>query len=102
MPTWVAYGKIIGKQYTLAEKTSQTRRRPDKWFTGGEVFRSDCCFHRSKGKVFNFRPGHESFPIYHMPLVHQILKNAVRWAAPVKSAPTTVNLVEPLEKLAIG
>ena len=70
------------------------------WFAGGEVFRSGCCFHRSKGKVFYFRPGHESFPIYHMPLVHQILKNAVRWAAPVKSAPTTVNLVEPLEKLA--
>ena len=34
------------------------------WFQGGEVFRSGCCWHRGKGKVFYFRPGHETFPIY--------------------------------------
>ena len=26
------------------------------WFEGGEVFRSGCCWHRGKGKVFYFRP----------------------------------------------
>jgi trehalose utilization protein len=34
------------------------------WFTGGEVFRSGCCWHRGMGKVFYFRPGHETYPTY--------------------------------------
>jgi len=53
------------------------------WFQGGEVFRSGCCYHRGAGKVFYFRPGHETFPIYYQPEVMQVLTNAVRWAAPV-------------------
>ncbi len=69
------------------------------WFSGGEVFRSGCCFQRSRGKVFYFRPGHESFPVYHQPVIQKILVNAVRWAAPVKSAPSVVDLVEPLEEV---
>jgi trehalose utilization protein len=54
------------------------------WFQGGEVFRSGVCYHRGKGKVFYFRPGHETFPIYYQPEVQTVLKNAVRWAAPVQ------------------
>ncbi|MGI6367416.1 MAG: ThuA domain-containing protein [Anaerolineae bacterium] len=53
------------------------------WFQGGEVFRSGVAYHRGKGKVFYFRPGHETFPIYYQAEVQQVLKNAVRWAAPV-------------------
>ena len=34
------------------------------WYKGGEVFRSGCCWHRGKGKIFYFSPGHETFPIY--------------------------------------
>ena len=33
------------------------------------------------GKVFYFRPGHETFPIFYQPEVRQILKNAVRFLA---------------------
>ena len=33
------------------------------WFEGGEVFRSGCCYHRGMGKIFYFRPGHETYPI---------------------------------------
>lgn len=51
-------------------------------FAGGEVFRSGVTFRRGAGKVFYFRPGHESFPIYHDPTVRMVLANAVRWAAP--------------------
>ena len=52
------------------------------WFSGGEVFRSGCTFHRGKGKIFYFRPGHESYPIYHDANVQRVLANAVRWAVP--------------------
>lgn len=50
------------------------------WFEGGEVFRSGCCWHRGKGKIFYFQPGHETFPIYYNPQIRRILLNAVRWA----------------------
>ena len=52
------------------------------WFEGGEVFRSGCTFQRGQGKIFYFRPGHETYPIYHNEQIQQVLKNAVRWAAP--------------------
>lgn len=52
------------------------------WFAGGEVFRSGCCYYRGQGKVFYFRPGHESLPTYHQKEVLQVIGNAVRWAAP--------------------
>ncbi len=52
------------------------------WFEGGEVFRSACTFRRGKGKVFYFRPGHETFPIYHNESIQHVLANAVRWATP--------------------
>ncbi|MNO06410.1 Trehalose utilization [compost metagenome] len=35
------------------------------WFAGGEVFRSGCTFHRGQGKIFYFRPGHETYPTYY-------------------------------------
>ncbi len=61
--------------------------RPDEvvfisWFQGGEVFRSGCTFHRGNGRIFYFRPGHETFPIYYQAEVLKVLGNAVRWAAP--------------------
>ena len=53
------------------------------WFQGGEVFRSGCCYQRGKGKIFYFRPGHETYPIFYQPEVLRVVSNAVRWAAPV-------------------
>jgi trehalose utilization protein len=52
------------------------------WFTGGEVFRSGCCYTRGRGRIFYFRPGHETLPTYHHPVVQRVIANAVRWAAP--------------------
>ncbi len=54
-------------------------------FAGGEVFRSGVTFRRGAGKVFYFRPGHETYPIYHNPVVLRLLANACRWAAPTGS-----------------
>lgn len=56
------------------------------WFQGGEVFRSGCCFHRGKGKIFYFRPGDQEYPTYHQPEVLRVISNAVRWAAPASGA----------------
>lgn len=52
------------------------------WFEGGEVFRSGCCWNRGNGKVFYFRPGHETYPTYHDANVRRVLANAVEWARP--------------------
>jgi trehalose utilization protein len=70
------------------------------WFEGGEVFRSGLCYHRGCGKVFYFRPGHETFPIFKQPDVQRVIINAVRWAAPVASgAKPVITNPEPLEDL---
>ncbi|WP_042162975.1 ThuA domain-containing protein [Paenibacillus gorillae] len=53
------------------------------WFEGGEVFRSGCCYTRGNGKVFYFRPGHETHPTYYNTDVRKVISNAVQWAAPV-------------------
>jgi trehalose utilization protein len=34
-----------------------------------------------KGRVFYFRPGHETYPIYRQTEIVQVLENAVRWLA---------------------
>ncbi len=56
------------------------------WFQGGEVFRSGCCFHRGKGKIFYFRPGDQEYPVYYQSEVLRVISNAVRWAAPISGA----------------
>jgi trehalose utilization protein len=69
------------------------------WFEGGEVFRSGCCFYRGMGKIFYFRPGHETYPTYHNPNVLQVLYNSVMWAAPCGGPTVTFgHRPEPLEK----
>jgi trehalose utilization protein len=57
------------------------------WFRGGEVFRSGCCYKRGLGKIFYFRPGHETYPTYYHPQVLRVIYNAVLWAAPAGAAP---------------
>ena len=70
------------------------------WFQGGEVFRSGCCFRRGRGRIFYFRPGHETFPAYHHPLIRRILVNAVHWAAPAQpTEPPAAGRREPREPL---
>ena len=32
------------------------------------------------GNIFYFRPGHETYPTYHQPLVQKVICNGVRWA----------------------
>jgi trehalose utilization protein len=68
------------------------------WFNGGEVFRSGCCYTRGRGKVFYFRPGHESYPTYFHPDVRRVIANAVRWAAPVAGPVPVFGNAQPRER----
>lgn len=67
------------------------------WFSGGEVFRSGCTFTRGKGKIFYFRPGHETHPTYRHPEVMKVIENAVRWAHPSDRTPLKFGNAKPLE-----
>ncbi len=69
------------------------------WFPGGEVFRSGCCYHRGRGKVFYFRPGHETFPTFYQVEVRHVIGNAVRWAAPTAGPEPLFGNVQPLEEV---
>ncbi|MDD5697340.1 MAG: ThuA domain-containing protein [Victivallaceae bacterium] len=69
------------------------------WFEGGEVFRSGVTFERGHGKIFYFRPGHETYPIFYNPDVLKVIGNAVRWARPLLFAEHTAPNVKPLEKI---
>ena len=77
---------------------------PDKlifisWFEGGEVFRSGCCWERGHGRIFYFKPGHETFPIFYNENVLKIIANAVRWAVPRIIREHTCQCVNPIEEL---
>ena len=45
----------------------------------GETFRSGLIWNLGKGKVFYFRPGHETYPIYRQKIPLKILAGAARW-----------------------
>lgn len=50
----------------------------EKW-DKGEHFRSGCVWSVGKGRVFYFRPGHETYPIFLQTENLRVLENAVRW-----------------------
>ncbi|RJE88917.1 trehalose utilization protein ThuA [Paenibacillus sp. 1011MAR3C5] len=69
------------------------------WFEGGEVFRSGCTFNRGQGKIFYFRPGHETYPTYYNPQILQVIQNGIRWAAPSRTAAPVRGNHQPLEPI---
>lgn len=69
------------------------------WFEGGEVFRSGCTYVRGNGKIFYFRPGHETYPTYHNKDIQQVLINAVHWAKPVQRNRPIYGNSKPLETI---
>ncbi len=69
------------------------------WFEGGEVFRSGCTFTRGNGKVFYFRPGHETYPTYYNKDIQRVIVNAVKWAQPVNRNRPVYGNAQPLETI---
>jgi trehalose utilization protein len=72
------------------------------WFQGGEVFRSGNCWHRGKGKVFYFRPGHETLPIYYDENVLKVICNGLKWAAPCGVTSIVRGNRDPLEDVKVS
>ena len=52
-----------------------TYEKTDGWF------RTGCCWTVGKGRVFYFRPGHETYPIIRQPEVQKCIYNGALWAA---------------------
>lgn len=50
----------------------------ERW-EAGEWFRSGAVWNIGKGKVFYFRPGHETYPVFKQVEVMKIMENAVLW-----------------------
>ncbi|SFJ80951.1 Trehalose utilization protein [Paenibacillus sp. UNC496MF] len=69
------------------------------WFEGGEAFRSGCAYERGSGKVFYFRPGHETYPTYWHPDVQRVIANAANWARPVDRERPVYGNARPLEAI---
>ncbi|KAA1039655.1 trehalose utilization protein ThuA [Macrococcus equipercicus] len=69
------------------------------WFEGGEVFRSGATFKRGNGKIFYFRPGHETYPTYYDSNVQRVINNAVQWAKPSTNGYPTYGNYQPLESI---
>ena len=54
------------------------------WYEDGNLFRGGATFKRGLGKIFYFHPGHEGCESFKNEYVQRIIKNAIRWCAPVK------------------
>ncbi|MFC7062015.1 ThuA domain-containing protein [Halobacillus seohaensis] len=69
------------------------------WFEGGEVFRSGATFKRGRGKIFYFRPGHETYPTYYHSEVQKVIQNGVKWANNGGTPKNVYGNSQPLENI---
>ncbi len=69
------------------------------WFAGGEVFRSGATYTRGSGKIFYFRPGHETYPTYYNPEIRRVIANGANWVAPTAGPARSYGNRKPLEKI---
>ena len=95
-----SYNKVLGPDHPIAEGIPHAFELPqtemydepfhvpdpdhvlfeERW-EAGEWFRSGMVWNLGKGKVFYYRPGHETYPIYKQPIPLRIVTNAARWMA---------------------
>ncbi|WP_138416140.1 ThuA domain-containing protein [Aquibacillus sediminis] len=69
------------------------------WFEGGEVFRSGCTYQRGNGRIFYFRPGHETYPTYYHPDIQRVIENGVNWVKPVDRKRPVYGNAKPIETI---
>lgn len=71
------------------------------WFAGGELFRSGCTFTRGRGKIFYFRPGHETYPTYRHRDIQRVIQNAVLWSGARGGGKPSYGNARPLENIGV-
>lgn len=72
------------------------------WFEGGDVFRSGAVWTRGKGKIFYFRPGHETYPHFKNPELMGVIGRGVRYVVfrgSSEVACEVMNVKTPLETI---
>ncbi len=67
----------------------------EKW-DKGENFRSGCVWKVGQGRVFYFRPGHETYPVFKQAEPLLVIENAIRWLGTSTSAATADDSFTPL------
>ncbi|HVW00947.1 MAG TPA: ThuA domain-containing protein [Planctomycetaceae bacterium] len=72
----IAHTEMYGEPFHIPEPDEVVFE--EKW-DKGEQFRSGCVWRVGEGRVFYFRPGHETFPVYQQPEPLRVLENACRW-----------------------
>lgn len=93
----IPHAEMYGEHFDIPQPDEQVFI---SWFEGGEVFRSGCCFYRGRGKIFYFRPGHETYPIFYDENILKVIENAVNWAAPSGGpVPNFGHFPQPLEEV---
>jgi trehalose utilization protein len=80
----IAHDEMYAEPFQIPEPETVVFRSR---FEGGETFPSGCAFRVGAGRVFYFRPGHETFPTYFDPNVERVIANAIAWAAPRAAGP---------------
>ena len=94
------YIKVVNPDHPIAEGVSDFVIPREEWYgepydvpipeaviiaglycDGKELARDGLVWTVGNGRVFYFRPGHETFPIYYMDEVRRIIANGVRWLA---------------------
>ncbi|MBM81339.1 MAG: trehalose utilization protein [Planctomycetaceae bacterium] len=82
----IAKGLPMTLKVTSTEMYNEPFHVPDpdevvfeETWEAGERFRSGMVWNIGKGKVFYFRPGHETYPVYKQPQMIQVIENACRW-----------------------
>ena len=78
--TWdVTQTEMYGEPFHVPEPDAVVfEERWDK----GERFRSGCVWNFGKGRVFYFRPGHETFPVFKQSEPLRVIENAAYWLKP--------------------
>jgi trehalose utilization protein len=87
--TWdVTQTEMYGEPFHVPEPDAVVfEERWDK----GERFRSGCVWNFGKGRVFYFRPGHETFPVFKQSEPLRVIENAAYWLKPSPSGTTSQN-----------
>lgn len=89
--------EMYGEPFMIAEDAKVLFM---SWFEGGEVFRSGFTLQRGYGKLFYFRPGHETYPTFYNENILKVISNAIYWAKPVITQPyPQTHRPEPLENI---